>query len=193
MTERLYYDDAYLTSFDARVTDCTPDEDTYLVRLDRSAFYPTSGGQPYDTGTLGGANILDVFVENGDVFHRTDAPLRVGSEVHGEIDWPRRFDHMQQHCGEHMLANAVWRQLGGHVIGLHLGAEVSSIDADLPGGRTRVTEEELRALEDAVNENIQRDVPVVCSFPDEDDAEKHAPAQAAHGERAHTHRRHRRF
>ena len=134
MTERLYYDDAYLTSFDARVTDCVPDEDTYLVRLDRSAFYPTSGGQPYDTGTLGGANILDVFVQNGDVFHRTDAPLNVGSEVHGEIDWPRRFDHMQQHCGEHMLANAVWRQLGGHVIGLHLGAEVSSIDADLPGG-----------------------------------------------------------
>ena len=75
---------------------------------------------------------------------------------------------MQQHCGEHMLANAVWRQLGGHVIGLHLGAEVSSIDADLPGGRTRVTEEELRALEDAVNENIQRDVPVICSFPDEE-------------------------
>ena len=93
-----------------------------------------------------------MFVQNGDVFHRTDAPLSVGSEVHGEIDWPRRFDHMQQHCGEHMLANAVWRQLGGHVIGLHLGAEVSSIDADLPGGRTRITEEELRALEDAVNE-----------------------------------------
>ena len=167
MTERLYYDDAYLTSFDARVTDCAPDGDTYLVRLDRSAFYPTSGGQPYDTGTLGGANILDVFVRDGDVFHRVDAPLPVGGDVHGEIDWPRRFDHMQQHCGEHMLANAVWRQLGGHVIGLHLGAEVSSIDADLPGGRTRVTAEELRALEDAVNENIQRDVPVICSFPDE--------------------------
>ena len=166
MTERLYYDDAYLTSFDARVTDCAPDGDTYLVRLDRSAFYPTSGGQPYDTGTLGGANILDVFVRDGDVFHRVDAPLNVGSEVHGEIDWPRRFDHMQQHCGEHMLANAVWRQLGGHVIGLHLGAEVSSIDADLPGGRTHITAEELRALEDTVNENIQRDVPVVCSFPD---------------------------
>ena len=91
MTERLYYDDAYRTSFDARVTDCAPDADTYLVRLDRSAFYPTSGGQPYDTGTLGGANILDVFVQNGDVFHRTDAPLSVGSEVHGEIDWPRRL------------------------------------------------------------------------------------------------------
>lgn len=72
MTERLYYDDAYRTSFDARVTDCAPDADTYLVRLDRSAFYPTSGGQPYDTGTLGGANILDVFVKDGDVFHRTE-------------------------------------------------------------------------------------------------------------------------
>ncbi|HIS04192.1 MAG TPA: hypothetical protein IAA75_09905 [Candidatus Pullichristensenella avicola] len=166
MTQRLYYDNAYLASFDARVTQCAPDGDTYLVRLDRSAFYPTSGGQPYDTGTLGGARVVDVFVEEGDVVHRVSAPLPVGGEVRGQIDWPRRFDHMQQHCGEHMLANAVWRQLGGHVIGLHLGAEASSIDADLPDGRTHIAAEELRALEDAVNENIQRDVPVVCSFPD---------------------------
>lgn len=166
MTQRLYYDNAYLTSFDARVTDCLPDGDSFLVRLDRSAFYPTSGGQPYDTGTLGGANILDVFVKEGDVVHCVDAPLAAGSAVHGEIDWPRRFDHMQQHAGEHMLANAVWRQLGGYVIGLHLGAEVSSIDAELPGGRMRISDEELRALEDDVNEKIQRDVPIVCTFPD---------------------------
>ncbi len=168
MTQRLYYDNAYLTSFDARVVDCVPDGGSYLVHLDQSAFYPTSGGQPYDTGTLGGANILDVFVENGDVAHRVDAPLPVGETVHGEIDWPRRFDHMQQHAGEHMLANAVWRQLGGHVIGLHLGAEVSSIDADLPGGRMRISAGELRALEDDVNEKIQRDVPIRCTFPDAD-------------------------
>ena len=168
MTQRLYYDNAYLTSFDAQVVDCVPDGGSYLVHLDQSAFYPTSGGQPYDTGTLGGANILDVFVGNGDVAHRVDAPLPVGEAVHGEIDWPRRFDHMQQHAGEHMLANAVWRQLGGHVIGLHLGAEVSSIDADLPGGRMRISAGELRALEDDVNEKIQRDVPIRCTFPDAD-------------------------
>lgn len=169
MTKRLYYDNAYLAAFDAQVLFCAPGEGGFLVRLDQSAFYPTSGGQPYDKGTLGGANVLDVFADDaGEVWHLLDAPLAAGASVHGEIDWPRRFDHMQQHAGEHMLANAVWRQLNGYVIGLHLGAEVSSIDAELPDGRMRITSAQLRALEEDVNEKIQRNVPIVCSFPDEE-------------------------
>ena len=167
MTERLYYDDSYLTAFDAEVTACSEADGKYHVYLDRSAFYPTSGGQPYDTGTLGGAHILDVFVdEKHDVCHVTDAPLSVGSVVHGEIDWPRRFDHMQQHAGDHMIASALWRLLGGVTIGLHISSDVSTIDVAMPEGVTRISPDDIRRVEDDVNDRVQRDVPVRCWFPD---------------------------
>ena len=166
MTERLYYDDAYLTEFDAVVTECRAAEGGYRVYLDRSAFYPTSGGQPYDTGVLGGADILDVFVDkNHDVCHVTDAPLEAGQTVHGKINWPRRFEHMQQHAGDHMIASAIWRHFGGVTIGLHLGEAVSTIDVDMPGGATHLNTDQIRLIEDDVNRRIQRDVPVKCWFP----------------------------
>lgn len=166
MTQRLYYDDAYLTEFDAAVTECRAVDGKCIVRLDRSAFYPTSGGQPYDTGTLGDARVLDVYVrEDHDVYHVTDRPLAVGATVHGHIDWPRRFDHMQQHAGDHMIASAIWRHLGGVTIGLHLGEAVSTIDVDMPGGATHLSPEDIRLIEEDVNERIQRDVPVRCWFP----------------------------
>lgn len=167
MTERLYYDNAYLTEFDAEVLVCEPENAAWRVRLDRSAFYPTSGGQPYDTGTLGDANVADVYVdEDGEVWHVVDAPLAVGDRVRGHIDWARRFDHMQQHAGEHILAGACWRYFSGHTIGLHLGKDDSSIDVELPDGRMRLTAEELCMLEDDVNRHIQADVPIRCWFPD---------------------------
>ena len=144
MINRLYYDDTYLTKFDATVVECIEKNGKYIVRLDQSAFYPTSGGQPYDTGTLNNASVTDVYVDSeGEVWHEIDAQLFAGEKVHGSIDWERRFDHMQQHAGEHMLANAAYRLIGGGTIGLHLGAEVSSIDMTLPEGRTRITAEEL--------------------------------------------------
>lgn len=167
MTERLYYDDAYLTQFDAVVLECARKDDAWLVRLDRSAFYPTSGGQPYDTGALGDAHVLDVSVDDaGEVWHAVDAPLDVGATVHGSIDWPRRFDHMQQHAGDHMIASALWRLLGGVTIGLHISSDVSTIDVAMPEGVTRIAPEDIRHVEDDVNARIQRDVPVRCWFPD---------------------------
>jgi len=170
MTERLYYDDAYLTEFDAVVTDCVEADGRWHVRLDRSAFYPTSGGQPYDTGTLNDANILDVYVgEDHDVCHVLDRPLTVGSAVHGRIDWPRRFDHMQQHAGDHMIASALWRLMGGVTIGLHISHDVSTIDVAMPEGVTRISPEDIRRVEADVNARIQRDVPVRCWFPDENE------------------------
>ena len=169
MMDRLYYDNAYLTEFDAVVLEAKEENGENLVRLDRSAFYPTSGGQPFDVGTLNEANVLDVFVDKeGEVWHKTDRKLEKGRAVHGKIDWQRRFDHMQQHAGEHMLANAAYRLLGGHTIGLHLGRDFSTIDMDLPGGKTHITIEEIRALEDDVNRNIQKNVPIRCYFPDEE-------------------------
>ena len=162
-TNRLYYDNAYMIAFDATVVSVRGD----AVALDQSAFYPTSGGQPYDTGALGGARVLDVTVEDNIVWHRVDGQFSVGDKVHGEIDWPRRFDHMQQHGADHVLAGACWELFGGVTIGLHLGETESSIDMTLPGGRTHLSEIEIERLETLVNERIQRDDPVRCWFPDE--------------------------
>lgn len=171
MTLRLYYDDAYLTEFDARVVSCTPMGDGFDVRLDRSAFYPTSGGQPFDTGSIDSARVLDVQVVDGDVLHLTDRALPVGAQVHGKIDWPRRFDHMQQHAADHMIAGTIWRMLGGVTIGLHESDEVSTIDIAMPGGRTHLTADEIARVESHVNDQIQRDVPIRCWFPSPEELE----------------------
>ena len=166
MTERLYYDNAYLTEFDGTVLECRENGANWDVLLDRSAFYPTSGGQPYDTGVLGGANVLDVNVEGGNVWHTVDAPLAIGSAVHGCIDWARRFDHMQQHAGDHMIAGALHRLMQGVTIGLHISEAVSTIDVAMPEGVTRISDEDIRRIEADVNAHIQRDVPIRCWFPE---------------------------
>lgn len=170
MTRRLYYEDAYLTDFEARVLSCRAEGERFSIALDRSAFYPTSGGQPYDVGTLGGARVLDVYVdEAGDVAHVTDRPLEVNAFVAGKIDWARRFDHMQQHAGDHMMAGVIHRELSGYTVGLHVGAVDSTIDVVLPDGRMRLDEAEIREIERQVNEQIQRDLPIRCWFPDADE------------------------
>ena len=166
MTERLYYDNAYLTEFDAQVLACRPNADHWDVLLDRSAFYPTSGGQPYDTGTLANAQVMDVQVTDGEVWHTVTQPLEVGSTVHGSINWARRFDHMQQHAGDHMIAGTLHRLMGGVTIGLHISEDVSTIDVAMPEGVTRISDEDIRRIELEVNERIQRDVPIRCWFPD---------------------------
>ena len=171
MTERLYYDNAYLTEFDAQVLACRPSGENFDVLLNRSAFYPTSGGQPFDTGVLGDAKVVDVNVTDGEVWHTVTRPLAVGETVHGKIDWARRFDHMQQHAGDHMIASALHRLMGGVTIGLHVGDEVSTIDVAMPEGVTRISDEDIRRIEMDVNERIQRDVPVKCWFPSEEELE----------------------
>ena len=173
MTERLYYGDAYLWKFEARVTACLPGKKNgeWKITLDRSAFYPTSGGQPFDTGTLtfegGRVRVTDVEADGeGEVWHTADGEIPAGTLVTGEIDAERRLDHMEQHGGEHMLAGAIWEKLGGTTIGLHLGREDSSIDVSLPEERVRLTEEEISMLEDLVNARIRQDAPIRCWFPD---------------------------
>ncbi|MBE5785907.1 MAG: hypothetical protein E7324_00030 [Clostridiales bacterium] len=169
MTERLYYDNAYLTEFDARVLACRQEGDKYWVLLDRSAFYPTSGGQPFDTGMLGGERVEDVQAEEGQVWHLLSEPLEVGASVHGMIDWPRRFDHMQQHAADHMIAGALHRLYGGVTIGLHISDEFSTIDVSMPGGAIRLTATQIGEIEGDVNAEIQRNVPIRCWFPGEEE------------------------
>ena len=104
MTERLYYSDSYKLDFDATVTAVEDLEGRDVAILDRTLFYPTSGGQPHDTGVLEGLNVLDIEErEDGTVGHFIEGNLRVGQPVHGRINWFRRFDHMQQHTGQHLV------------------------------------------------------------------------------------------
>lgn len=128
-TERLYYTDPYLTEFDATVACVDHVDGRPVAILERTAFYPTSGGQPFDTGTLGAAHVLDVFDrEDETVGHVLDRDVAAGSHLHGVIDWGRRFDHMQQHTGQHLLSAAFDQVLGARTVSFHLGKDSSTID-----------------------------------------------------------------
>ena len=129
MTTRMYFTDAQLAEFDATVMSSHPAGDRFEVVLDQTAFYPTSGGQPHDTGRLGSARVLEVADDDAGVIrHVTDAPLAEGDRVHGVIDWPRRLDHMQQHTGQHVLSAAFDRLFNVRTTSFHLGAESATID-----------------------------------------------------------------
>ena len=151
-TEKLFYADPFLTEFDARVLACEAVKDGFAVVLDRTAFYPEGGGQPYDTGVLGGAEVLDVHERAGVITHKCASPLPVGETVHGRLDWARRFDHMQQHSGEHICSGLICARYGCDNVGFHMGAESVTIDfnADIPW-------EELLEIEAAANRYIYED------------------------------------
>jgi alanyl-tRNA synthetase len=145
--ERLYYADSALTRFSGTVTDIREHSrkngaSLWQIALDRSAFYPTSGGQPHDTGTLAAtapsgarleAPIVDVEEDaQGEVWHLTPKPLLAGTQVEGSIDWMRRLDHMQQHSGQHLLSALFYRELHAPTVSFHLGDTVSTIDLEIP-------------------------------------------------------------
>ena len=125
---RIYYTDAYCRSFDARVVRAFTYDGRPAVTLDRTAFYPTSGGQPFDLGALGDVPVVDVVDVEGDVVHVLSSPLPEGAAVRGQIDWARRFDHMQQHTGQHVLSAALVRVCNAATVSFHLGSDVSTID-----------------------------------------------------------------
>lgn len=150
MTERLYYDDSFLREFDAQVLACEPDGARWRVQLDRTAFYPTSGGQPYDTGRLGAAAVVEVLdAENDEIAHFTDQPVAAGA-VHGVIDWPRRFDHMQQHTAQHMLSAAFIELFKFQTVSFHLGRDISTIDLATPSITARQVEEAERRVNEII-------------------------------------------
>ena len=171
MSQLLFHQDAYMREFDATVTDAFEKGGLNIVTLSNTAFYYTSGGQPYDTGKIGGANVLDVYKENesGRILHVVDAPLENGGAVHCEIDWARRFDHMCQHAGEHLIAWAFFKKYGGMTIGLHLGSEASSIDVDMQGKPLKLSTDEIGEIEGMVMEKILENVPINCRFPSPDE------------------------
>ena len=162
MTVRRYYTDSYTSAFTARVVEAARLGERPAVRLDESFFYPTSGGQPHDTGTLAGNRVLDVVVResDGELIHLLDAPVVPGA-AECRIDWPRRFDHMQQHTGQHVLSQAFLRVAGASTIGFHLGDETVSIDLGVPSLGDALTGD----AETMANDIVQRNAAVRAWFP----------------------------
>ncbi|MGA2275619.1 MAG: alanyl-tRNA editing protein [Bryobacteraceae bacterium] len=159
MTERLYYADSYLRSFRAQVVEVAGDGLT--VYLDRTAFYPASGGQPCDTGSIAGRAVLDVVDEGERIAHRLSAPLDAGV-ADCAIDWERRFDHMQQHSGQHLLSAVFAGAFALRTASFHLGADSATID--LEGGP--VDPPSVREAERRANAVVFENRPLAVEFED---------------------------
>ena len=158
-TKKLYYEDPFLREFTAAVISCEEVKGGYLITLDRTAFYPEGGGQPYDTGVLGEANVLEVHDKGGVITHLCDKPLAAGESVNGRIDWTRRFDHMQQHSGEHICSGLLCARFRCDNVGFHMGAESVTIDFNAD-----ISWDELLEIEEAANRYICEDHPIDIHF-----------------------------
>ncbi len=171
MTDRLYYTDPYLRAFDATVARVDRRDDRRVLTLDRTAFYPSSGGQPFDTGQLGPFRVVDVIDnDDGTVGHIVELGTEnvepsTGDVAHGEIDWPRRFDHMQQHSGQHVLSAAFDALFNVRTESFHLGAEVSTIDLS-----REVSPAEIAGAEAEANRIVWEDRPVTIRFATAEEA-----------------------
>jgi alanyl-tRNA synthetase len=166
VTDRIYYTEPALVEFDAAVESCETQDGRIVATLDRTAFYPTSGGQPFDTGTLGEASVVDVVdLPDGRVGHVLDRAFPVGAPVHGTLNWARRFDHMQQHTGQHILSAAFDRIFKARTVGFHLGAEVSTLDLDKGLGADSIARAEAEA-----NRIVWENREVTVRFASEEEA-----------------------
>jgi len=159
-TKKLFYEDSHMKEFTATVHSCKEGKGGWEVILDATAFYPTGGGQACDLGTLGTANVLDVKEAGEAIIHLCDAPLAEGTTVDGTIDWERRFDHMQQHSGEHIVSGLVHGKYGYHNVGFHMGEHLVTIDFDGP-----LTWEQLMEVEQQANAIIWENRPVKVWYP----------------------------
>ena len=166
MTERLYYHDSYLGEFQARIVDVGLDRRT--LYLDRTAFYPTSGGQPSDRGTVAGIPVVDVVDEDTRIAHILSTPAPEGLEgafVECEIDARRRADHREQHTGQHLLSAVFVEMMGAETVSFHLGGETSTVDI----ARAALTVEEIERVEERANAVVRENRPVTVSFGEASD------------------------
>jgi alanyl-tRNA synthetase len=166
LTERIYYTDPYAIEFDAAVVQAETLDGKPAVVLDRTAFYPTSGGQPFDTGTLDDVRVVDVIDRDDDIVHVLDKPLGVGT-VKGRIDWDRRFEHMQQHTGQHVLSAAFDHLLKARTESFHLGSTSATIDLS-----REVSPKDIERAVNEANRIVWEDRPVAIRFADADEAAK---------------------
>jgi alanyl-tRNA synthetase len=165
MASRIYYTDPSCVMFEAIVTRTLVDGDRPAAVLDRTAFYPTSGGQPFDTGRLGSVDVVDVVDSGDEVIHILSAPLAVGDHVVGEVGRRRRLDHMQQHTGQHILSAAFASRFDNATVSFHMGAEASTIDLAKPA-----TAEEIAVAVRDANQIVWEDRAVSIRFVSEAEA-----------------------
>ncbi len=167
MDSKLYYKDPYMKSFRAHLLKQEKDEQgRWFAVLDETAFYPTGGGQPFDTGNMNGVPILDVEEVNGEIRHYLEAELEETADlVACEVDWDRRFDHMQQHAGQHILTAAFVELFNFATISFHLGREINSIDLDI----SELTEEQAMEAERLANRIVLEGRPIETKWVSEDE------------------------
>ena len=164
MTEKLYEIDAHISCFKANVVDCIKNNDCYKIVLDKTAFFPEGGGQAADIGVLNDVNVFDVQIENSVIFHYTDKPIDIGSNVCGKINFDRRFNFMQNHTGEHIVSGIAHKLFGVNNVGFHLGEELVTIDFD-----KELTREQLDEIEYLANQKVWQNLPVKAYYPSADE------------------------
>ena len=164
MTEKLYYKDAYIKEFEAVVLSCEKLDGGFDVVLDKTAFFPTEGGQYSDTGTLGGGRVKDVLEKEGVIHHICDTECPVGEKLACKIDFDKRYEKMQCHTGEHILSGLFHSELGLNNVGFHLGEDEVTMDVD-----AYLDEEDIVKIERLANRVIYENVPVLAYFPDKDE------------------------
>ena len=164
MMKKLYYETPYVKTFMCTVISYVQGKQGYETILSQTGFYPEGGGQPSDTGTLGGIRVLDVQEKDGQIIHFLEQPIEIGSIAEGMIDWDRRFDYMQQHTGEHILSGLIHERFGYNNVGFHMGAEEVTIDFDGP-----MTMEEAEELELLANQVVFDNRPVKVLYPNEEE------------------------
>ncbi|SDK36842.1 alanyl-tRNA editing protein [Natronincola ferrireducens] len=167
-TEKLFWKDGYLKEFEGTILSVEPykeDTNKFVVVLDKSAFYPEGGGQPWDEGKIGEYDVLYVYEEEETIYHVTDKPPIVGGKIYCTIDWGRRFDFMQQHLGQHILSGTFDKLFSAATVGFHLGKEYVTIDIH----KTSLDFEEVQAVEKMANEIIYKNLQVKTLFPTKED------------------------
>lgn len=167
MTRRLFDEDSYTALFYATVLKCEKCENGYCITLDKTAFFPTGGGQSCDTGTIGDAEICDVFEKDGDIFHIADRELIVGKEYDCGIDWDKRFSRMQNHTGEHILSGLAHTHFGCTNVGFHLGNDEITIDFD-----KKLSDIDIAFLEMRANKAVFNNLAVKAYYPEPSELEK---------------------
>ncbi len=167
MTEKLYYTDSFLKSFDATVTDCKECGDRFEIVLDRTAFFPEGGGQNGDSGKIGSITVFDTHEKGGEIYHYTNSPLEIGKNVHCEIDFDKRFRRMQCHSGEHIVSGIIHSLFGFDNVGFHLGDNDVTIDISAP-----LSEDDIRKVERLANEAVAKNFEIKTFFPTQEEASK---------------------
>jgi len=164
---KLYDEDSYIKSFSAKVISCEKYKDGYLVLLDKTCFFPTAGGQSFDSGILDNQRVLDVQITDNNIYHFVKEPIEVGKTLKGQIDWNERFRKMQHHSAEHIFSGLVYSNFGYNNVGFHLNEKEVTMDYD-----GELTDSEILKIEQLANEKVQDNIEIAAIYPAKEELEK---------------------